>query len=79
MSRRLLENGSGRLLEGTVGNRLLESSIPALYLPYEFTSVLISTGNIDPFFIDADQTTRILTGNVNPFGIDPDQTTVASS
>ena len=66
-------------MEGTGGNRLLESSVPALHLPYEFTSVLISTGNIDPFFIDTDQATRILTGNVNPFGIDPEQTTVASS
>ena len=47
-----------------------------LYLPYEYTSVLIDTGNTDPFGIDPEQTTLIDAGNINPFAIDPDQTTV---
>jgi len=50
--------------------------MPALYLPYEYTSVLISTGNANPFGIDPEQTIRISAGNVNPFGIDPEQTTL---
>ena len=49
-----------RLLEGTVGARLLEGSgVVELYLPYEFTSVLIVTSNTDPFGIDPEQTTLI--------------------
>ena len=31
-----------------------------LYLPYEFTSILIATGNTNPFGIDPEQTTSIL-------------------
>ncbi len=50
-----------------------------LYLPYEFTSVLIATGNVNPFGIDPEQTTLITSGNVNPFDIDPDQTTLITS
>ncbi len=46
------------------------------YLPYEYTSVPIKTGNVNPFGIDPGQTTSILTGNVNPFDIDPEQTMV---
>lgn len=46
------------------------------HLPYEYTSVPIPTGNINPFDIDPEQTTLISTGNVNPFDIDPERTTV---
>ncbi len=51
----------------------------SFYLPYEFTSVLIAAGNVNPFDIDPDQTTLITTGNVNPFDIDPDQTTLITT
>ena len=50
-----------------------------LYLPYEYTSVPIPTGNINPFDIDPEQTTLISTGNVNPFDIDPERTTVITA
>jgi hypothetical protein len=44
---------SRRLLDGTVGNRLLEGTgIMALSLPQEFTAILITIGNNDPLFID---------------------------
>ncbi len=49
----------------------------ALYIPYEYTSVLIMTANdtsLDPWGIDPDQTIVILAGNTDAFGIDPDQT-----
>ncbi len=60
MANRLLENRSRRLLEGSGGARLLEGSgVAELYLPYEFTSVLIVTPNTDPFGIDPEQTTLI--------------------
>jgi|SRR5208282_3791852 len=45
------------------------------YLPYEYTSVPIEAGNVNPFDIDPEQTVPILTGNTDPFGIDPEQTT----
>ena len=45
-----------------------------IYLPYEFTSVLIDVGNVNPFGIDPEQTVLIDAGNTNPFGIDPEQT-----
>ena len=51
----------------------------ALYLPYEFTSVVIVTGNANPFDIDPEQTTLITSDNVNPFDIDPEQTTLITS
>ena len=51
-------------------------SIPPFYLPYEFTSVPIAVGNVNPFDIDPEQTVSISTGNVNPFDIDPEQTTL---
>ena len=46
-----------------------------LYLPYEYTSVTITTGNANPFDIDPEQTTPITVANTDPFGIDPEQTT----
>ena len=48
----------------------------ALYLPYEYISVPIPTGNVNPFDIDPEKTTPILVSNTNPFGIDPEQTTL---
>jgi hypothetical protein len=50
--------------------------MPAFYLPYEYTSVPIDVGNVNPFGIDPEQTVLITTANVNPFGIDPEQTTL---
>ena len=46
----------------------------SFYLPYQFSSTPIATGNANPFDIDPEQTVPIATGNANPFGIDPDQT-----
>jgi len=51
--------------------------MPALYLPYEFVSVVIAAENetaADPFGIDPEQTVPIVTANDDPFGIDPEQT-----
>ncbi len=48
------------------------------YLPYEYTSVPIEAGNVNPFGVDPEQTMSILTGNTDPFGIDPEQTVVLS-
>lgn len=45
------------------------------YLPYEFTSTLIPTGNVNPFGVDPEQTVAITVANTNPFGIDPEATT----
>ena len=53
-----------------------EISMPTFYLPYEYTSVLIDNGNVDPFGIDPEQTVVITTANVDPFGVDPEQTTL---
>ena len=43
---------------GTVGGEYLGP----FYLPYEYTSVPIETGNTNPFGIDPEQTTIITTG-----------------
>jgi len=56
--------GSGAI---TLGSIIVTSAadgggIVALYLPYEFTSILIDTGNADPFFIDPEQTVLITRG-----------------
>jgi hypothetical protein len=48
----------------------------ACYLPYEYTSVVIATGNTNLFDIDPEQTTLITASNTNPFDIDPEQTTL---
>ena len=74
----LLETGSHLLLESLADKLLLEGTggIPPLYLPYEYISVPIDTGNINPFGIDPEQTTLVTAGNVNPFGIDPERTTL---
>jgi hypothetical protein len=53
--------------------------MPSLYLPYEFTTTLITTADVDPFGVDPDQTTMITTVDIDPFGIDPDQTTVITT
>jgi hypothetical protein len=53
----------------------LTTGLP-LYLPYEYTSVLIAVGNVNPFDIDPEATTLIAVGNVNPFDIDPEATTL---
>ncbi len=53
--------------------------MPALYLPYEFTSVVIATANANPFGIDPEQTVLIVTTNDDPFGIDPEQTVLITS
>jgi hypothetical protein len=50
-----------------------------LYLPYEFTAVLIDAGNTNPFGIDPEQTVLITTEDNNPFGIDPERTTPITS
>ncbi len=46
----------------TLGSILVVGSSipPSFYLPYEFTSVLIAAGNVNPFGIDPEQTTSIL-------------------
>jgi hypothetical protein len=51
----------------------------AMYLPYEFTSVPIGTGNTNPFGIDPEQTTLVTAGNTNPFDVDPEQTTLVTA
>ncbi len=33
-----------------------------MYLPYEYTSIPIETGNVNPFGIDPEQTTLITSG-----------------
>jgi hypothetical protein len=51
--------------------------MPALYLPYEFTSVAIAAENetaADPFGIDPEQTVPIVAANDDPWGVDPEQT-----
>ncbi|MGO9112592.1 MAG: hypothetical protein ACLP9L_25455 [Thermoguttaceae bacterium] len=56
--------------------------MPALYLPYEFTSVVIATANANPFGIDPEQTVVIPVENeviADPFGIDPEQTVLITS
>ncbi|MGD0044541.1 MAG: hypothetical protein ABSE84_29750 [Isosphaeraceae bacterium] len=58
------------------GSTASGAGVGPLYLPYEFTSVLISTGNINAFGIDPERTTLITTGNINPFDIDPERTTL---
>ena len=50
-----------------------------LYLPYEFSSILISTADVDPFGIDPEQTVSITIGNIDPWGIDPEQTTLITT
>ncbi len=53
-----------------------------LYLPYEFTSVVISTANANPFGIDPEQTVPVPTENDtvdDPFDIDPEQTMLITS
>jgi hypothetical protein len=50
-----------------------------LYLPYEFTAVLIDAGNTNPFGIDPERTTLITTTETDPFGIDPERTTLITS
>ncbi len=76
MANRLLENGSRRLLEGSVGARLLESGAIALFLPCAFTTTLLSGYDTDPFGIDAGQTVLLSSSDdPDPFGIDPGQTT----
>jgi hypothetical protein len=64
MSYLRLENGKQIELENATGALLLEgSSGPApFYLPYEYTSVPIATGNVNPFGIDPEQTTLITVG-----------------
>ena len=49
---------------------------PHWYLPYEYISVPITAGNVNPFDIDPEQTVAITVGNANPFDIDPEQTTL---
>jgi hypothetical protein len=58
------------------GSTASGAGVGPLYLPYEFTSVPVLTGNTSPFGIDPEQTTLISSGNINPFGIDPEQTTL---
>lgn len=55
--------------------------MPALYLPYEFTAVLLagSTYDTDPFGIDPEQTTLIFIVHTDPFGIDPEQATLITT
>ncbi len=50
-----------------------------LYLPYEFTSVVIAAANANPFGIDPEQTVLIVTTNDDPFDIDPEQTVLITS
>ena len=69
----LLESGSRALLESGSGLLLFA---PSLYLPYEYVSVPITAGNVNPFDIDPEQTVSITAGNTNPFDIDPEQTTL---
>jgi hypothetical protein len=55
--------------------------LPALFLPYEFTAVVL-TGtayDTDPFGIDPEQTTWISIVDTDPFGIDPEQTTLITT
>ena len=67
----LLESGTHLQLER--GWRLLLEG-EAFYLPYEYSSIVLTVGNVNAFDIDPEQTTLIATGNVNPFDIDPEQT-----
>ena len=51
----------------------------SFYLPYEFSSVAITPGNVNPFSIDPEQTVAITAGNVNPFDVDPEQTSLIAT
>ena len=46
-----------------------------LHLPYEFSSVLISTADVDAFGVDPEQTTLVIV-DTDAFGVDPEQTTL---
>ena len=63
----------------TLGSIIFVSGFPPFYLPYEYLSVLMTTGNVNPFDIDPERTTLIMASNVNPFDIDPEQTTLITS
>ncbi len=85
----LTASGSGGFGTTGVGAATLAALIAAglsgvspLYLPYEFTSVVISTANANPFGIDPEQTVPVPTENDtldDPFGIDPEQTVLITS
>ncbi len=59
MANRLLEMARAGCLREQSARLLEGSGVVELYLPYEFTSVLIVTSNTDPFGIDPEQTTLI--------------------
>jgi Chitobiase/beta-hexosaminidase C-terminal domain len=65
--------GSGAITLGSIIVTSMASGggVGPLYFPYEFVSVLIDTCNLDPFFIDPEQTVLITKGS---FLIDPEQT-----
>ncbi len=68
------------LSDASMGASLAYAEPPStLYLPYEYTSVPILTGNVNPFDIDPEQTVSILISNTDPFDIDPEQTTLITS
>lgn len=77
----LAASGSGQFSTTGAGAARLTALIAAgvsghlyLYLPYEFTSVVIVTGTVNPFDIDPDQTVPIEIADTNPFDVDSDQT-----
>ncbi len=76
MSYLLLENGYQLELENNAGALLLESGIiGALFLPYDFSTVLLAGYDTDAFGIDPGQTVLIPSAldTSDPFGIDPGQ------
>ncbi len=70
---------AGLGISGAWGGATGEAGLGPFYLPYEYTSTVIETGNANPFGIDPEQSVSILTGNMDPFGIDPEQTVVLAA
>ena len=52
-------SASGQIILGSV---IFVSGFTPLYLPYEYLSILMTTGNVNPFDIDPEQTTLITKG-----------------
>ncbi len=77
MSYLLLENGYQLELENNAGALLLESGIiGALFLPYDFSTVLLAGYDTDAFGIDPGQSVLMPAAldTTDAFGIDPGQT-----
>ena len=76
----LLENGYQFELESGTGALLLEAGgVAALFLPYDFGTVLLAGYDDDPFGIDPGQTVLLPGSDSDPFAIDPGQTVLLSS